>query len=163
MRVSHYKHQRLLKQYTIFCGVVGIVSLLLLSQTASATPPSDIVLQYDITTQLLSVTITHASANVNEHYIYKVELQKNGHPFNTSIYTSQPDPTSFTYTYTVNATTGDVISVTATCILYGSLTKQLTVTSSGSSTKKSTPGFEFVLVCVGLLVAMSFYTIQRKK
>jgi len=110
-----------------------------------ANAPSGLTVSYNLQTQDLQVTITHPVNDPTAHYIYKVELQKNGLIHNTSTYTSQPDPNSFTYTYRINATTGDTIDVTASCIQGGSKTTQYTVSTNDGEKNTSTPGFDSIV------------------
>jgi hypothetical protein len=101
--------------------------LLLVSSQTIATSPEDMVLSYDIDTSTLEVTITHNTLDPNSHYVYKVDIKINGVLYSSEQYTSQPTTSTFTYTYTVEANAGDEISVTAICVLFGSITKSLVV------------------------------------
>ena len=101
--------------------------ILLVSSHAIAHSPEDIVLEYDIDTTTLDVTITHVTLDPNSHYVYKVDVKINGELYLSEQYTSQPTTSTFKYSYTVTANAGDEISVTAFCSLFGSLTKTLTV------------------------------------
>lgn len=142
----------LLVSLIVFCTIPFIVY---------ANAPSGLTVSYNLQTQDLQVTIAHPVNNPTIHYIYQVELQKNGIIHNTSTYTSQPDPNSFTYTYRVNATTGDTIDVTASCIQGGSKTTQYTVSTNNAEKNTSTPGFESMVA----LSAIVFIVIllRRKK
>ena len=118
----------------------GILSLLVLASLAvciaapaAATPPTDIVLAYDNATGQLSATITHPVPNPDAHYIRNVLVQLNGRTVINADYTSQPTKDTFTYTYPIQAQPGDTISVTATCSLFGSLTKSMTVPGPGAT------------------------------
>jgi len=115
---------------------------------------------YNLETQDIRVTITHPISDPTTHYIYKVELKKNGLIYNTSTYTSQPDPNSFTYTYQVNATIGDTIDVTASCIQGGSKTLQHTISTNNGQNNKSTPGFEGIVLLTALVIIIAM--LQRK-
>ena len=75
----------------------------------------------------MSVTISHAVANVNTHYIYLVEIWKNDILFDSFDYTSQPS-NLFTYDYVINATNGDVLKVKASCNQGGSATESIVLT-----------------------------------
>jgi hypothetical protein len=101
--------------------------ILLVSSHAIAHSPEDIVLEYDLNTTTLDVTITHVTLDPNSHYVYKVDVKINGELYLSEQYTSQPTTSTFKYSYTVTANVGDEISVTAFCSLFGSLTKTLTV------------------------------------
>jgi hypothetical protein len=133
----------------LFCIIVVVV----LPYSVCANAPSGLTVSYNLETQELSVTITHQVSDPTTHYIYKVEIQKNGADYNTSLYTSQPDPNSFTYIYNVNATTGDVITVKASCIQGGSKSIQYTVSSTNNG-KSSTPGFEMIALIGALLISI---------
>ena len=92
-----------------------------------ATSPQDVKLEYDASTQMLTVTITHPSAFPNYHYIKYVEIKKVGADVMKNTYENQPDMDTFTYTYKVPAAEGETLEVTATCSLYGYKTVNLTV------------------------------------
>lgn len=163
--MGYKKDKKIIGQVTLHTGgalVICISTLIIFSQLASAHSPSNMVLQYDMSTQTLGVTITHNVVDPEKHYIYKVEIKKNGQTSESSTYTNQLNYISFTYTYQVNATKGDSFEVTASCILGGSLTKQLTVGSAGQNGENtSTPGFEIILVLFATLVMLILY--QRRK
>ena len=117
-----------------------------------ANAPSALTVSYNLETQVLQVTITHPVSDTATHYIHKVEIKKNDLIYNTTTYTSQPDPNSFTYTYHVNATTGGTLDVTASCIQGGSKTIQYAIATNNGDNKKSTPGFEMILfICVVII------------
>ena len=94
---------------------------------ANAHPPKDVQLIYDAASQKLSVTIIHNSITPSMHYIKQVEIKKSGALLSNNQYKSQPDKTSFTYTYNVQAAPGDVVEVTSTCSIYGSKTVKLDI------------------------------------
>ena len=139
-----------------------ICSLLLIAlvQIVGATPPSDMTISYNLETHELQVTITHPVSNPTTHYIHEIKIVKNGVLYNTSLYDSQPDPNRFTYSYQVNATTGDIIDVTATCIQGQSLTIQHSIAANNGGSKKSTPGFEMIILIGAVLIILA---ILRRK
>jgi desulfoferrodoxin (superoxide reductase-like protein) len=92
-----------------------------------ATSPQDVKLEYDASTQMLTVTITHPSSFPNYHYIKYVEIKKNGVDVMKNTYKNPPDQATFTYTYKVPATEYEELEVTATCSMYGYKTVNLTV------------------------------------
>jgi len=154
------------KQKHVFCTnrsrsiLLVIGTFLVISNTVCANAPSGMTVSYNLETQDLRVTITHPVSDPTTHYIYKVELQKNGLLYNTSTYTSQPDSNSFTYTYPVNATTGDTIDVTASCVQGGSKTLQHTISTNNGQNNKSTPGFEGIVLLTALVIIIAM--LQRK-
>jgi len=137
-----------------------VMALIALPYLVCANAPSGLTDSYNLETQELRVTITHPVSDPTTHYIYKVEIKKNGADYNISTYTSQPDPNSFTYSYQVNATTGDVIDVTASCIQGGSKSLQHTITTTNNESKPSTPGFEIIVLIGALLISIAL--LRRK-
>jgi hypothetical protein len=108
-------------------SIVLILGLTTMGIQAVATSPRYMKLVYQPQNQTLSVTILHFSPAVKIHYVYKVDILKNGNPDSTHLYTSQPKVFFYTYTYNVTATTGDQLSVTAYCSLFGKLTRSITI------------------------------------
>jgi len=149
--------------------IAGLALGCLLVAAAGATPPSAMSLAYDANARLLSVTITHASANTVVHYIKEVSVSLNGKVINDSHYTTQPDPSMWTYTYPVNAEPGDVLSATATCSLFGSATRNITVAAgpgtegqpatAATTAQKSAPG----AVLVAVPVSLAAFALRRKR
>jgi hypothetical protein len=92
-----------------------------------ANSPQDVKLDYDVSTQMLTVTITHPSSFPSYHYIKYVEIKKNGADAMKTAYENQPDTDTFAYTYKVTAAEGETLEVTATCSMYGYKTVSLTV------------------------------------
>jgi desulfoferrodoxin (superoxide reductase-like protein) len=92
-----------------------------------ANSPQNVNLKYDISSQYLTVTITHKSAATDKHYIESVIIKKNGKVSSTYNYASQPDPETFTYTYQVQAEAGDVLEVTAQCNIFGNKKETLNI------------------------------------
>jgi len=114
------------------------------------------------------VTITHDSENVNTHYIYKVDIVKDGAAYNTTMYTSQPDAHQFTYRYNVTAGDGDILAVTASCVLFGSLTTTLNVTTGKTTTTARSayslwPYHAAMMVTGVALSALAISAIYMKK
>lgn len=106
--------------------LTGLLTLLLIFPAlASATSPSDLKLSYLEAEQALQVTITHRSISPNYHYIQRVEVQKNSERPAVNEYSSQPDKSTFTYTYKLPLRKGDRVSVKASCSLYGSKTAEI--------------------------------------
>jgi hypothetical protein len=149
-------------------ALTGLFLLAAFAGPAAATPPSAVDLSFDKTTGVLNISITHDSENIATHYIYKVEIKKNGAAYNTSMYTSQPDAHRFTYTYTVLAADGDTIEVTASCVLFGSLTTKLDVAtgktiSSGGASYSLWPYHATMMVTGVVLSGLAVSAIYMKK
>lgn len=158
---KNLKQNHLLVTHHSLAILSCFIAFFAFSVIACANAPSNMTVAYNLETQELRVTITHPVSNPSTHYIFKVEIQKNGMMYNTSTYTSQPDPTSFTYTYQVNASAGDTLSVTATCIQGGSKTVQQTVSTNNDQNNKSTPGFEIIILVAALAIIIGI--VQRKQ
>ena len=107
-------------------GILFAISLLISIGNVNAHNPSNMILEYNSSTETLSVTITHTSSNMNSHYIYEVIGTVNGGQAINESYASQPSNT-FTYNYIVNATSDDIIEVTARCTQAGIITRSITV------------------------------------
>ena len=88
-------------------------------QFSYATAPKSVNLIYDMTAQMLSVTIDHYTLSAGMHYIKNVEIKKNGVIVSINNYSTQPTGSIFTYAYNIPAAKGDVFEVTATCNLWG--------------------------------------------
>ena len=106
-------------------AAVLFLAILLLPAPSAAHPPTEITLSYDRTGHMLTVLITHETPLPEAHYIVKVEIKKNDTIVSTSLYESQPDPKTFSYTYPVDANTDSVVVVTATCNISGEKTVML--------------------------------------
>jgi len=140
--------------------ILFLMAFIAIPYTVCANAPSSMTVSYNLETQDLRVTITHPVNDLTTHYIKEVKIEKNGVLYNTSLYESQPDLNSFTYTYTVNATIGDTIDATASCIQGGSKTIQHTVAINNGEGKKSTPGFEIIVLLGALVISLA---ILRRK
>lgn len=160
------KYTKVLSIKKLFLINMVLIFLLftLSSTSANAHSPSDMNLNYNITTKELNVSITHQVSNPNTHYVNNIVIKINGETNISKDYTSQPG-SSFTYTYeNFEATKDDVIEVAAFCNQGGSISRQLTVTSgeaSQSDDDRSTPGFELILFMVALIVLM--FVIRKKR
>lgn len=94
-------------------------------QLSYATPPETVQIKYDLSTQTLSVTITHNTIVKGSHYIKFVEIKKNGTTVSINTYDSQPTGASFTYHYRIPAIEEDTFQAVASCNLWGSKASSL--------------------------------------
>ncbi|MDD4651532.1 MAG: PQQ-dependent sugar dehydrogenase [Methanothrix sp.] len=92
-----------------------------------AHPPSLVSLAYDSQNQSLKVTTTHQVSDPTSHYVFRIEVLKNGEKVITKEYTSQPTPSTFSYDYPLNASKGDILKATAYCVIAGSKSSEITV------------------------------------
>jgi hypothetical protein len=153
------KRQMLFWRYVVLILLIG-VTIGTLPSTVHAHPPSTMTVAYNLETQDLYVNLTHQVSDPATHYISLVEIKKNGAIYNTSFYTDQPTPNSFSYTYKVNATAGDVIEVYADCNLGGSRTVQYTITEDNGENDKSTPGFALIIFLGAVVI--SFLVLRKR-
>ena len=107
----------------------------------------------------LVVTITHPVPDPQVHYIKEVQVKVNDKIVNSSRYIRQPSPETFTYTYPLPAKPGDEIYVTASCVIGGSLGRQMIIpgatatTPTAPATQKAAAGIAPVLGLVILIVS----------
>ncbi|MFO7570014.1 MAG: hypothetical protein R6W75_09470 [Smithellaceae bacterium] len=94
-----------------------------------ADSPQDVVLSYNMETQVLTVSVTHKTTFTGLHYVKQIDIKKNGTTVGTYPFKSQPEKKTFTSTYEVPAGTGDVLEVNAICNLQGNKTATLTLTA----------------------------------
>lgn len=93
--------------------------------TLSAHPSKEMKLDYN--DNKLTVTLFHSTPFPGSHYIEAVTIKINGKIVNTYNYEKQPEKKSFTYTYSINASSGDKITVITKCNVYGKEEKTITV------------------------------------
>ncbi|MBN1281188.1 MAG: hypothetical protein JXA00_06025 [Candidatus Thermoplasmatota archaeon] len=105
--------------------VIILLSITVLGMQASAHSPRFMRLTYEPET--LTVLILHPTFARSIHYVYKIDVEKNGELVTSEDYDSQPRFLFNVYEFSVNATTGDDITVLAYCSLFGNLQRSLTV------------------------------------
>lgn len=106
---------------------LAVMACLFFALPASAHPPSDLVVGYDTEQGILTVTVTHSVGDPSGHYINEVTVRTQGRVLKTSTYTSQPDRSSFSYTYEVEGKSGNELTVTAGCSRFGSRSASITI------------------------------------
>jgi hypothetical protein len=109
-------------------GLVLVVFLLIttmLGMQASAHTPRFMKLTYE--SETLSVMIIHPTFARSLHYVYKIDVEKNEELYTSELYETQPKFFVNTYEFSVNATSGDELTVNAYCSLFGKLTRSLTI------------------------------------
>lgn len=104
----------------------------------SAHGPSEVHLDYNFGTQVLTVDVSHNTVNPSTHYIVQIIVEKNSVVFTTRDYTSQPSSASIIDTFNVPADDGDVLRVTAICNLAGQLSESITVSDPSATTTTTT-------------------------
>jgi hypothetical protein len=116
---------RSLKVVGIF--VIGLFITVSLMPLGNATPPRYMKLKYQDSTNTLTVIITHITPVRSIHYIYRIIVEKNGVLEQVHFYNKQPRFFINIYEYNLSANPGDVITVSAYCVLFGYNTGSTTV------------------------------------
>lgn len=125
---------------------------------------SDIELDYNSSTHVLNVTISHSSSDTHTHYIDSVRININESTELFITYTSQPSTTTLTYNYSITATTGDLITVITTCSLTGTLSRTLTVGGGQSNpvVETSIPGYPGMMIFISASIFVTTLIIYKK-
>lgn len=119
----------------ILKGTVLMCLLSALLPMISAHAPSQIALEYNLNLQTLEVTLVHDVSDPATHYVYKIEIRKNGVVYTTQEFESQSTDSTFSYTFSVPAARGDVLEVTAECNLGGSIRGELEIDTGAAEVK----------------------------
>ncbi len=128
--------------------IVLLAFIALVSIPVQAHAPSEVALSYDQENQTLNVTTVHKVSSPAGHYVARVEIFKNDEKILSQDYTSQPSASGpFTYSYAVNASSGDVLKAKAFCSIAGSRSGELKVGENAklmvqSSSSSSLPAGE---------------------
>lgn len=105
----------------------AMMLLIMLALPAAAHPPAQVSLAYDSQNMSLNVTTTHTVSNPSSHYVFRIDVLKNGVQILTKEYTRQPTSSKFSYNYSLNASKGDVLKATVYCSIAGSKSTAITV------------------------------------
>ncbi len=107
--------------------LLTVVSLFILScMNAYAHPPSDIKIEYDAETRIVSAVIVHPVSNKEQHFINKVALWFNGEDVIKHKIGGQDNNRDQSAAYMIpGAKTGDKITIEAYCNISGKLKKEI--------------------------------------
>ncbi|MFH1877250.1 MAG: hypothetical protein ABH883_00375 [Candidatus Omnitrophota bacterium] len=95
---------------------------------AHAHPPSDIQLDYDPATKILSVEIYHPVSDTQKHYIAEISIAVNSKPVIRHTISIQDNTDSQKLSYKLpDVTSGDIITVEADCNISGTSSKFLEI------------------------------------
>lgn len=120
-----------MSKYVALITVGILMSIIALSATVTeATPPRLISFQYNENTNVLKVQIFHFSPLRSIHYIYRIVIQKNGEIDQAHLYNRQPGFAINRYSFNLTAESGDQITISAFCVLWGYNMKMKTITST---------------------------------
>jgi len=105
--------------------IMVVLSSTIIATQAGAHSPRYMKLTYE--PGEIKVVILHFTFAPKSHYVYKVDIEKNGALVTSELYQSQPRFFFVIYKYNLTATTGDLITVTAYCSLFGKITRDITI------------------------------------
>ena len=118
-------------------AIIVLTALVLVTIEACpvhATAPTEVDLEYNLDTQALWVNVTHEVPNPQNHYVELIEVFKNGLFQLNRTYPEQPYFYGLNDTFTIAASGGDNLTVTATCSRGDSLSNWIIVSESTTTT-----------------------------
>ena len=123
-------------------GVVVAAALMIVlsSQPVVAHSPTNMTLEYNWDTQVLSVAISHTVADPNNHFIENITIYKNDVKVDSMAYTSQGSTSAASDSFNVAAVDGDVLRVWANCSVSGFIQDTITITEPGTTSTTTTDG-----------------------
>jgi hypothetical protein len=148
-----------------------LIAILVQGVPVNANSPQSMTIDYDFSSQVLSIDIAHSVSDVSSHYIYEIEVSKNSVGILTKTYATQNTTAGMSVTYSIPAVHGNVLSATAKCIQSGEITNQVTVVDPDNTDTTPTNGGEtwmeitlfigIAIVAIGV-VAMIFALLRRR-
>jgi hypothetical protein len=116
-------------KYLKLVAIMGalLVSTSMMTACVGATAPRYIGLKYNAQTHTLKVTVIHFSPAPKIHYVYRIEIDKNGQTYQAYLYQKQPGIFLLTYIYNVTVSPGETLTVSAYCVLWGFIQKSIIV------------------------------------
>jgi hypothetical protein len=154
------------KRILYLFGFLFALSLFLSLEQVKAHNPSSMTLDYNRSSETLSVTITHSSENFNAHYIFEVIVMIGDTKVINQSYSSQPNNT-FTYGYYISAGPLEIlnyiIDVSARCTQGGIITNTIFVASNPQS--EGIPGFAglWFIIAASMIISIVFVNKKIKK
>ncbi len=125
---------------------------------------SSIALNYNSSTELLTVTIFHSVPDPNTHFIDFVRIEINGSTELFINYTSQSSTSTFVYYYDITATAGDLINVIAHCSLTGTISRTFTVEGAQGDpvVEGAIPGYLGMMIFISASIFITSLIIHKK-
>lgn len=105
--------------------IIAAFFVMLQASPVHAHPPGYMKLTYAANT--LDVTVLHFTIGPQFHRVYKIDVEVNGALVASELSDRQPRLLFVKYKFDVNAASGDLISVTASCSLFGQISRSVTV------------------------------------
>ena len=135
--------------------ILGILSVSVLFVSLSqAHSPSNIVIDYNFDSEILTVTVNHAVSDPDTHYINQIDVWINDVFNTTEYYTRQFETTYQIDTFNITASHGDTIKIKAHCNISGSLIDEFTLQDP------AIPEFGFLLP-LAFFIFTGFYVDQK--
>ena len=107
-----------------------ITILILLPTLAKATPPNNLLLNYDVELQKLDITANHPSERLERHFIRRVVVTKNSKDTQEFYFVRQVTPGQFKATLDYKTEPGDHLDVKLSCMQGGSAEVSLDIPKS---------------------------------
>jgi hypothetical protein len=118
--------------------VLAIVLIFAFSFTASAHPPTDIVITFDLANYIVKADIMHDSKDITKHFIKQVEVLVNGKSVIKQQFSTQTGAEKQSVIYVIpGLKAGDKVAIDADCSIYGDLTKEAVVKDQAPAPKKA--------------------------
>jgi len=150
---------------------VFVLIIASIQMPVQAHSPGPMTLSYDVESDTLWVQVTHSVSG--DHRVLQIQVWKNDVLVNTRAYDAPQETTSgMDDTFMVPANSGDVLKVTATCSISGSVTAEITVgvdetdttTETTTSTTDTTTPPEtlpttFLILGVTLVIGVIFVIV----
>ena len=135
------------------------------TQDVKAHNPSLILINYQDSISLLTLTITHYVSD-QSHYINKIVVKLNGITEVSQTYTNQPTPNGGSYSFHFVANDDDRIEVTATCNEGGSKTACIIVgvgvCPTDDAEVPAIPGYFGLWAIFGISIIVGLAMTHRK-
>jgi len=149
------------KKTLVLLGLFFLIVIAYQPVNVEAHPPGPITLAYDTDTDVLTVTVTHVTADVSTHYVYEIVIEKNSVVFTTESYTSQSSASGMSDTFNVPAVNGDILKVTAKCSVSGEASQQMTVSDTTLTTTTTTtdPWLPMTVIILTVIIALGVILI----
>ncbi|MHA1198668.1 MAG: hypothetical protein ACTSQF_04875 [Candidatus Heimdallarchaeaceae archaeon] len=108
--------------------LLAVISLSIFFVSAvQAHSPTNIVIDYNFDTNVLTVTVNHAVSEPDTHYINQIDVWVNDILNTTEMYSRQFSTAYQIDTFNITANHGDVIKIKAHCNVSGSLISEFTL------------------------------------
>ncbi len=110
----------------------AVLTVLFAVSRAYTHPPADISLAYDPKTSLLTAVITHDTTgsfvkDTTKHFVRDIRVSVNGKTVITHLLSAQENMKSETAAYRLRLKSGDRVSVTGACNIFGSRESELII------------------------------------